>query len=498
MRRIAAMFLAALLVFSAAAAENAQKAPDFIMEGYDGDLSNRLWDTNLFFSRMQEISGVSFQFRQFSDYSRWKERKEEILEGQDLPDILFKAELGSGEVRDLYAAGVIIDLAPYLEQYAPDLWKLLEEHPEWKRAISLPNGAIPALPAINTLQNNDAMWINQEWLARLGLEAPKTAEELTEVLRAFKTGDPNGNHRQDEIPLTFTGMWELRFLGHAFGIIDNDYYLTAAEGRVTSSLTSDENRAFLAWLHGLWEEGLIDHEGFTTADSSKQITDENRTIPYGMFLSSSPLTLVPESALGKYRLLEPLAYNGRQVYRDLFGDLTGGTFAVTSACKDPGRVVAWVNYLYTPAGSRLAHYGLEGEEWFRNEDGYWEWMTDLKTTAEEILPGHTITEGGGTPGTADTAFQMEYADSATRAVIEQLAVLKQYSVCPFPGVTMSAEDEARVNEIHRDLSAYAEKTMAAFVTGDIELNDENWETFCRTVDEKGLPEMIGIWQKYVK
>ena len=36
------------------------------------------------------------------------------------------------------------------------------------------------------------MWINSTWLKRLKLETPKTAEELTEVLRAFKTGDPNG------------------------------------------------------------------------------------------------------------------------------------------------------------------------------------------------------------------------------------------------------------------------------------------------------------------
>ena len=105
--------------------------------------------------------------------------------------MLFKAELSASEVRDLYGNGFIIDLTPYLEQYAPDLWKALEEHPEWKKAISMEDGAIPALPSINTLQNNDAMWINTAWLQKLKLETPTTAEELTEVLRAFKTGDPN-------------------------------------------------------------------------------------------------------------------------------------------------------------------------------------------------------------------------------------------------------------------------------------------------------------------
>ena len=40
--------------------------------------------------------------------------------------------------------------------------------------------------------------------------------------------------------------------------------------------------------------------------------------------------------------------------------------------------------------------------------------------------------------------------------------------------------------------------MARFVTGDVPLDDEQWGIFCRTVVEKGLDEMIAIWQKYVR
>ena len=278
MRKGIVWILALMLLFSAACGESTQKAPDYILEGYDGKVSYRVWDTNSFFSRMQEKTGISFQFRQYTEADAWARRKLELKKGTDLPDVLFKAELNSSEVRDLYQAGQIIDLSPYLETYAPDLWKMLEEHPEWKKAITMEDGAIPALPAINTLQNNDAMWINTAWLKKLKLEMPKTADELTEVLRAFKNDDPNGNYQKDEIPLGFIGMWELRFLGHAFGIIDNDYYVTEKDGKVTSSLTSDENRAFLTWLHQLWEEGLLDHTGFSTTDDARQITDEKKAI----------------------------------------------------------------------------------------------------------------------------------------------------------------------------------------------------------------------------
>ena len=498
MRKGITILLAVLLLFSRAFAETTQKAPDFIMEGYDGGLSGRNWETNLFFSRMQEITGISFQFSQYTDEEKWAARKTEIQLGENLPDVLFKAELTSAEVRDMYAEGRIIDLAPYLEEYAPDLWKLLEESPEKKQAITLADGSIPALPAFNDLQYNDAMWINTSWLKKLNLEAPKTAEELTEVLRAFKTGDPNGNYQQDEIPLAFIGMWELRFLGHAFGIIDNDYYVTVKDGAVTSSLTSDENRAFLTWLHTLWTEGLIDHDGFSTTDNLRQITDEKKAIPYGVLLSSTPLTVVPQAALSQYTLLKPLEHDGKQIYRDLFGDVIRGTFAVTSACREPEKLVAWVNRFYTEEISRLASYGKEGEDYILTEGGYWEWNADIQTAGDVILPENTISEGGVAPGLTDSGFQLRYTDEVTRNHVEQLLTLREFTVSPFPPVTLTAEDEKRIAEIQKDLSGYAEKTMACFVTGDTEMTDENWSEFCSTVTKKGLPEMIAIWQKYIR
>ena len=495
MRRGTAWILMIILLFSAACAENGQQAPDYLMEGYDGNVTYRVWDTNLFFERMQSSTGISFLLRQHDDYDEWTRRKAELLSGTDLPDVLFKAELSASEVRDLYGNGVIIDLAPYLEQYAPDLWQALEAHPEWKKAISMADGAIPALPSINTLQNNDAMWINTAWLKKLKLEIPTTAEELTEVLRAFKDGDPNGNYEKDEIPLTFLSMWELRFLGHAFGIIDNDYYITANDGKVTSSLTTEENRAFLTWLHQLWEEGLLDPNGFSNTDNLRQITDEKKTIPYGMLMSATPVTILPQSALEQFALLEPLRYDGKQVYRDMAGDLVRGTFAITSSCKEPEKLVAWVNILYTEAGSRMAYYGVEGEDYLLTDDGMWEWSTALEEVANTIIPAHTISEGGTAPGYADSAFQLMYKDKDTRETVKAMTTLKQYSVIPYPPVTLDEQAEKRVAEIQDDLSRYVETAMARFVTGDIPLDDENWELFCETVEEKGLPEMIAIWQQ---
>ncbi|MCR5297288.1 MAG: extracellular solute-binding protein [Clostridiales bacterium] len=496
MRRLIAGILA-LLMMAGYAMADAPQAPDYVLEGYDGDSTGVTWETNLFFTRMQERTGISFQFSQARNETEWKERKTAILEGKNLPDVLFKADLTPAETRKMYEGGVIIDLKPYLEENAPDLWALLQEHPDWLEAITLPDGAIAALPAFNNMQNNDAMWINTRWLERMGLDTPATAEELTEVLRAFKTKDPNGNRSADEVPLTFIGMWELRFLGHAFGIIDNDYYVSVKDGKVVSSLTTEENRAFLSWLHQLWDEDLLDHNGFTTTDSLRQITDENKTIPYGMMMNATPLNVVPSSALDQFRLLLPLEYEGKQVYRDLAGSVIRGTFAITSACKDPAELVRWVNFLYTEEGARLAQYGEEGTEYSFTENGTWEWNEDLSTIAQITLPSNTISFGLPAPGIAAEEFQKKYVEDTTRETVEQMAELKKYSVLPYPYVYLSDEDAAAIAALQADIMGYAEEAMACFVTGDLELNDENWNTFCETVRAKGLEDEISIWQKYV-
>ena len=78
-----------------------------------------------------------------------------------------------------------------------------------------------------------------------------------------------------------------------------------------------------------------------------------------------------------------------------------GTFAITSACREPEKLVSWVNLLYTKEISRLAHYGKDVEDYVIGEGGYWEWNADTQPAGEVILPENTISEGGTAPGLTD-------------------------------------------------------------------------------------------------
>ena len=492
MQRIIACLIVAGLLLSAAtvSAENAR----FVMAGYDTEASGHVWDDNLFFRRMTERTGIELTFQEVTDADEWKRTKAGYKASGELPDVLFKAELTMDETMNLYQQGVLIDLKPYLAEHAPNLNALMEAHPEWKKAISLPDGAIVALPQINMIPSNNVIWINETWLNRLKMEMPTTSEELLDVLRAFKTQDPNRNGKNDEIPLTFTGLWDLKFLAHAFGMTPNDYGMEVVDGSVIFDYTTDTYREFLAFLHTMFAEGLVDPYGLTSIDSSRQITDSKATITYGVVFGPTVMNMLPSSVIGDYKVLV-LANNGTKVYRSLISEITGGTFAVTSACKDPGAILSWVDYLYTEEGCFLASSGLKGNEYDKTSDGYWYWLDDIEYVKSSVLVDSTITEGAAAPVYMSEDYQVKFDDEVTRNAVLQLVELKKASRLPYPVFYIAPETKQEIAGIWAGLGSWCEIAMTWFVTGETELTDDNWNAFCQEAGNRGATALTEVFQK---
>ena len=141
--------------------------------------------------------------------------------------------------------------------------------------------------------------------------------------------------------------------------------------------------------------------------------------------------------------------------------------------------------------------GKEGEEYFLNEDGTWDWIADLETVGKSVLPNSTMADGGTAPGIVEADFQLNYIDESTRRLVKEMLLSRENAEMPYPLVTLTPEDETRIAELQAKVAPYTEQQLAAFVTGDIALNDENWETFQKGLQDRGLQDMIDLWQKYV-
>ena len=497
MKRMLSLVLSLLLVFSLTASALAEDR--YLIAGYDNADSNHDWATHPFFQQMEKLTGVALDVEQYTTKEAWEEAKPLLLNGsKNMPDALFKAALTTAETEAYYASGALIDLKPYLSEYAPNLSALLAAHPDWEKAITLPGGAIVALPTINEIQNNNAAWINTNWLKNVGLSMPTTVEELTEVLRAFKTKDPNRNGRNDETPLVFTSLWDLRYLAQAFGLISNDYHVRVTDGKVVCTADSDENYAFLSWLHQLWEEGLLDPNGFSSTDTMRAVTDSDATITYGIVFGPTSMSMLPSSVTGSYSVLMPLSVDGEAgKWRAFQSPVVRGTFAITSACEHPEVLVAWVDTLYSSVGERLAQAGVEEEDYFFNADGTWEYIANDETIANTGLADRIITGGGNMPGLVTAEFQLLFNDDATHRTIAQLHELSLVSEYPFPLIWLSDSDTKTIEDIWNDLGPAMELTMVHFVTGDLPLNETTWADFTASIHNGGMDTLISIWQKAI-
>ena len=483
-----------LICLLLALAPAAMAEGNFVMAGYDGEGSTHDWNTNGFFVRMQERTGLTFTFDQYTSLEKWQEAKDAMFApGGELPDVLFKAALTTPELIRYSDSGQLIDLGPLLEENAPNLWALLEAHPDWREAITLPSGKIVALPAIQELAPRNAMWINQTWLERLGLEAPTDWESLREVLTAFRDRDPNGNGKRDEIPFAFLGPWELKFFSHAWGVAANDYNIYLDEVGQVHYWPAEESFWEMALaLREFYQEGLLDPDGFITADALRRITDEDAEAVYGVFFAPTPVNLVPYDMSVDYALLEPLVFEEKQIYRDLCGEVTRGTFAITSACEDPAALLAWVDVLYTEEGAIAALAGTEGEDYVVGEDGSWTWKGGLEAMTASTLSELSVYDTGDMPWLFPDAFYDRYDEDNVQRVNGELRKLNACVVEPFPVYTLTEEESARALELQSQLGAYVDETLARVVLGELDADEA--QTFVEGLEERGMQEMIDLWQ----
>jgi len=473
-------------------------ADSFLMAGFDGENSSHNWETNDFFQRMQDQTGITFSFDEYTDSGKWQEAKDTMFSSGVLPDVLFKASLTQEEQMKYTEDGQLIDLLPLLQTYAPNLWALLQEHPQWLSAITLPNGMVAALPTINQLPLENAMWINQTWLDNLGLTAPATMEELETVLQAFLTKDPNQNGKNDEIPLSFLGPWDLKFLAHAYGLVANDYNIYVDEnGAVQFMPLQASFLDFLQELASLYSQGLLDQNGFTTADALRSVSDEDADVTYGMFFGPNPYTLFPVTLGEQYTLLPPLSYQGKQQYRDIFGPVTGGTFAITSACEDPGAILGWVDVLYTPEGAVQAMAGIKDKDYTVDSDGLWEYAVDLRTESSYILYDLSIYDSGIMPWLFPVDFYAAYQLDSLHAVTQALLELQSKVVSPFPYYYVLSQDQRNyIDPLQLALGKYVDESIAKFTIGELDIHSQaDIQAFYDGLNELGVQQFTAFWQE---
>lgn len=460
-------------------------AAPYVMAGFEPDSVGRDWAGNAFFRRMEEKTGLAFAMRQFGKEEAWQKEVASWQAGGDMPDVLFKANLSYDQALSLYERGVLLDLAPLLPRHAPHLWEALNADARLLDAVRDGAGRILTLPFIPGVPTMNALWVDQTWLDAVRMDMPSDRESLIRVLRAFQRQDPNGNGRRDEIPLSFQGIYDLKYLGHLFDIFTDDLNLYMEEGQVKHLTQHPRFEEFALFLRALYQEGLLDPDGFAMQDGLRAIRDAKSKTRFGFVFAPFISRLTPAEWLPNYRVVMPM--NAQKAYRAAVPPVVNGTFAITTKADDPQALLAWVDILYTEAGAALAHEGAENEDYVVDGDG-----ARRKTPqgeAPDFLASRVIASGTAFPGLSADRFLSLYHDGQAKNSYAMLERLSRTLVYPTPPLHLEAEDSQRVAVWQRELGRVTDEALVAVIT-EKNLAPDCFENLHRTLEAKGLGDFL--------
>jgi len=142
----------------------------------------------------------------FVAVGRWSENTDivNLMASSSAPDLCYT--YNGDMISNFRDQGGILDLAPYIDKYLPDLKKLLGEDPVFPgkdfimRNADTKTGKIYSIPSARVALAQRNIFIRKDWLDKLGLPVPTNIQQFHDALVAFRDKDPGNVGRNRVVP----------------------------------------------------------------------------------------------------------------------------------------------------------------------------------------------------------------------------------------------------------------------------------------------------------
>ena len=380
---------------------------------------------------------------------------------------------------------------------------MFEERPEIRAAMTASDGHIYTLPNAEELGLDAVPFflsINQAWLDALGLPLPTTVDEYHDALVAFKTQDPNGNGKADEIPLSFLNNWLCANIDDLFAALGGHRRQQRPPHRARRHGDlhgADERyRDAIATLHDWYDEGLIDPESFTQDDKAYLAKGKTETPVLGSYFWWETKEVVGTDRADDYALLPVLdGRRGPAGRPSNLADFGRSAFAITSANEYPSATMRWADRLYEPVMSAQVSYGPIGETLEENADG----VLVQAPLPDGVNAGELrqqVAPGAGAPHVL-TRDHFENVVLPEPRALQRLQDLEEHYLPyaepeNYPSVFFSVEELQEIGSIEPDIKALVEQKRAEWITaGGVE---DAWDGYVSQLESMGLDRLVEIYQ----
>lgn len=417
----------------------------------------------------------------------------------DMTDLIESgASQYSGGGTKAIADEILIDIAPYLEEYAPDYYAIMESDTLAHKVLYDMEGQASTMMGFwdDDMILTNGMWIRNDWLEEQGLGIPSTLDELENVLEVFKTvyGCASAYAMRDSASAS---------IGEAFGA-KNGWFVDNGEVKhgMYDEEYQDAYKEYLSTIIEWYQKGYFNSDFVTANDSTKPLASVIHNNESGIVEADK--TLISDVfSTGEVDLqpVPPITKNADDKINNRFvaSRLSdSSTVSISTNCKYPEIAVGYINAGFKEELKMAVNYGKEGWTFEYDENGDPQ-FTDVILNNPDI-PGSFASLAFISPGIPYLRDLKLYNSTyiyPQQQICDDVFTSKDNgdisNILNINYFSFTTEESETIAKFTNDLDSLIEERTAKFIVGDLSIEND-YDDMVAQMKEMGIEEIRAVYQ----
>lgn len=444
--------------------------------------------------RAKELTNIKLKNVLSKSTTDWRQALNMLIATENTPDIMHMYE--HRMISQYIRQGVLKPLDELIDKHAPNIKKYFEKNPDHRKTLEWVDGKIYYIPCIADGGVSMGWFIRTDWLKNLNLSVPQTVEEYYNVLKAFKTQDPNGNGIADEIPY-FNRNAAVNYdtaITCLFPMWGTSHTMYEKDGRMVYGPYEPEFKEAIKNIAAWYREGLIDPEIYTRGSNAReQLFGENiGGSTYDWFGTTAQFNQTLKNKIGNFSveaIPPPAGY-----ITDKRETVKAVGWGISSNSHNDIESIRYMDFWFTQEGSLLANYGIEGET-YDMVDGKPVFKKEIINSDVAVV--NKLNEYGVQLNMGykqDFDYERQWLSPQAIEGMDMYQNNNYIRSLYSQKIILTDGDKTRVNEIEGTISDYVKEIQQKWVLGTLDI-DASYDEYIATLKNMHVEEMIAIYQK---
>ena len=184
----------------------------------------------------------------------------------EIPDMFIVTN--QNDLVQLAESGLIMPVDDVVDKYFTTWDKQIQSSDGGKLyEMAMYDGQCYGIPCnISDTDTFSYIWLRKDWMDRLNLEAPKTMDDLRNIMLAFKEAKLGGSENTYGMVIDKDLYYSTRGLFAGYGAYP-EFWVEDESGNLVWGGTQENVKKALTFLNGLYNDGLLDKEFITQSNT---------------------------------------------------------------------------------------------------------------------------------------------------------------------------------------------------------------------------------------